>query len=515
MDANDKAPGQLDLSWLEKLKKGYAREPELECKPDNVTLDDFHAYMPQHAYIFVPTRALWSAISVNARIAPVPLLDPNGKPLLDNKGKPVKISAAAWLDRNRSVELMTWAPGKPELITGRFIDESGWIERAGIRCFNTYRPPTLVPGDAAGAARWLEHTRWVYPDSAEADHIIKWCAHRVQRPAEKVNHALVLGGHQGIGKDTILEPVTRAIGPWNFQEESPRTILDSRFNGYKKSIIFRISEARDLGAAERHTLYNHTKTLITAPPATLRVNEKYIKEYYIPNVCGVIFTTNYRDGLTLEPDDRRHYCVWSPRQKEDPRLAGSYFKDLYAYFDNGGDRDVMAYLLQVDLIGFDPKAPPPQTSFWWELVNSSRAPEAAELTDILDKLEWPDAVTVARIRSNASTSSFGEWLDDRRNQRIIPHRMEDCGYIAVRNPDAKDGIWKIAGRRQTSTPKPALTSSSSLRRHGRLATRQTASDFAIDQDIQVTKVMVRPLSSTACPVRALCGKYEGTSRDRF
>ena len=32
-------------------------------------------------------------------------------------------------------------------------------------------------------------------------------AHRVQRPWEKINHALVLGGLQGIGKDTILEPV--------------------------------------------------------------------------------------------------------------------------------------------------------------------------------------------------------------------------------------------------------------------------------------------------------------------
>ena len=36
-----------------------------------------------------------------------------------------------------------------------------------------------------------------------------WMAHRVQRPHEKINHALVLGGDQGIGKDTLLEPVQR------------------------------------------------------------------------------------------------------------------------------------------------------------------------------------------------------------------------------------------------------------------------------------------------------------------
>ena len=36
-----------------------------------VTLDDFHAYMPMHAYIFTPTRELWPASSVNARIPPI------------------------------------------------------------------------------------------------------------------------------------------------------------------------------------------------------------------------------------------------------------------------------------------------------------------------------------------------------------------------------------------------------------------------------------------------------------
>jgi hypothetical protein len=39
-----------------------------------VSLTDFYAYMPLHKYIFVPTRDLWPAVSVNARIKPVPKL---------------------------------------------------------------------------------------------------------------------------------------------------------------------------------------------------------------------------------------------------------------------------------------------------------------------------------------------------------------------------------------------------------------------------------------------------------
>jgi hypothetical protein len=32
---------------------------------------------------------------------------------------------------------------------------------------------------------------------------------------------------------------------------------------------------------------------------------------------------------------------------------------------------------------------------------------------------------------------------------MIPHRLEQCGYVPVRNDGAKDGLWKINGKRQT------------------------------------------------------------------
>ena len=47
---------------------------------------------------------------------------------------------------------------------------------------------------------------------------------------------LVMGGAQGIGKDTMLEPVKHAVGPWNFHEVSPAHLL-GRFNSLAKSVI--------------------------------------------------------------------------------------------------------------------------------------------------------------------------------------------------------------------------------------------------------------------------------------
>jgi hypothetical protein len=42
---------------------------------------------------------------------------------------------------------------------------------------------------------------------------------------------------------------------------------------------------------------------------------------------------------------------------------------------------------------------------------------------------------------------FREWLSDRRNSRLIPHRIEAAGYVSVR-AEVNHGLWIIDGKRQ-------------------------------------------------------------------
>ena len=59
-----------------------------------------------------------------------------------------------------------------------------------------------------------------------------------------------------------------------------------------------------------------------------------------------------------------------------------------------------------------------------------------------------------------TTSKIGaalEWLHDLRFRRALPHRMERCGYVPCRNPNAEDGLWKVNGRRQALYAKAGLS----------------------------------------------------------
>ena len=131
------------------------------------------------------------------------------------------------------------------------------------------------------------------------------------------------------------------------------------------------------------------KTLTAAPPTVLRCDEKHLREYPVPNVVGVVITTNYKtNGIFLPPDDRRHFVAWSEAQQDD--VTEAQWSDYYQWLEKDGSAHVAAYLREFDLSAFNPKAPPRKTPAFWEIVDSSRAPEDDE-TRRCDRGSWRPA----------------------------------------------------------------------------------------------------------------------------
>ena len=224
----------------------------------------------------------------------------------------------------------------------------------------------------------------------------------------KINHALLLGGSQGIGKDTLIEPVRHAVGPWNFFDISPQELL-GRFNGFCRSVIVRLNEARDLGDYDRYALYEHLKPLTAAPPDTLRVDEKNLREYSIVNCVGVVITTNNRtDGIHLPADDR---AIRVGGHLGKRRLPPDQW-EAFGMVRYGGFAHVTAYLGEFDL----------STSIRRRC--RQRRPHSGRLSmptghrkrrnlHLLDDLENPPAKTLGRMQDRAN-GHVGDWIKDRK-----------------------------------------------------------------------------------------------------
>jgi hypothetical protein len=186
----------------------------------------------------------------------------------------------------------------------------------------------------------------------------------------------------------------------------------------------------------------------------LRVDEKNMREYNVLNCCGPIYTTNKKDSIYLPADDRRTYVAWSNLVKED--FTKEFWDATWQWYADGGYGHVAAYLASLDISAFNPKAPPPQTAVFWEIVNLNRAPEDDELADAIDNLAErrdengnpirPDAITIKKITDALPTdrNDFYTWLTDRRNRRAIPH----CGAtIWMRTASGDQNVkWRPIAR---------------------------------------------------------------------
>jgi Bifunctional DNA primase/polymerase, N-terminal/Primase C terminal 2 (PriCT-2)/Family of unknown function (DUF5906) len=352
-------PTDIGAGWLFKLV--WKVNPGW----DRMSLDDFYFQLPSGKCIYVPLMDFWPASSVDDALPPVQITYVDGT----GATKVKKIKPHVSLSQNRPLQQTTWQPGMPQIIENKlFTDEGVWVNRRGTRGFNFYKRPSLIPGDARLAGPWLDVVDLVVGDNRP--HVVAWLAHRYEKPHEKINLALVIGGAPGIGKDSMIEPVKRAIDHHNFAEVDPPNMLRP-YTKWLQAVVLRISEARDLGDVNRYTFYNTLKRYTASPPDVLIIEEKYEPAYPIANVVGLIITTNHKDGLYLKDDDRRCHVSWSDAKVED---IGVDFLDRYwRWLNAGGDAHVAAYLRDFDLSNFNPKAPPPKTEAFWEMVETGPA----------------------------------------------------------------------------------------------------------------------------------------------
>ena len=186
------------------------------------------------------------------------------------------------------------------------------------------------------------------------------------------------------------------------------------------------------------------------------------------NVTGVIITTNHKvGGLFLPPDDRRHFVAWSTVERS--AFDEAYWAKYWGWLERwrrGGGRAIICG--GSTSRGFNPKAPPPRTQAFWEMVNAMRSEKESEMEDIIDSLDKPTALTISDLISRASTvgrHGFVDFLEERKNARVVGIRLEQCGYRRFANPNEKTGRWRVGGQRTGVYVAKELTDREAFRRN--------------------------------------------------
>lgn len=343
-----------------------------------------------------------------------------------------------------TVEGATWWPGKPKLIENIVCADSGIIRLRGARCFNTYVPPAWRkedPGeeDVAEPTPWIEHVRKLFPVVEEQEHFFDFAAHMIQRPDEKVNHGLVLGGKQGIGKDTMLLPLRRGVGEHNAAEIDPDAIARP-YNPYIRSVMLVINEVRPHDEDHKASgFYNQIKTLLASPPEMMAMEMKFFNPIYIRNLCHVILTTNEPLAMYIPDEDRRLFVMTS--ELPDPKLHDvfpeNYFENLHNWLESGGAMNVVHWL-DKRRYEFNPAAPPPMTSGKRLVIGSGLDVRRTLIDEVLERYSEVFDGDVIFARDLSDFVARGNLFDDRQAVAKILHakslhfKMDERGYDTIR-----------------------------------------------------------------------------------
>ena len=270
--------------------------------------------------------------------------------------------------RRTSFLNLTFRPGGPVMVDETLPDLEG-------PCFNIWKEPRRdAPLPASGSvsdtdvAPWLDMCAFVVPDARERMHVLDFLAWTIQRPGEKINHALVIGStNEGLGKDTLIEPVRAAVGRKYVREISPQHLARD-FNGWL--VGAKLIVVQEMHNFERKATMNRLKPLVAAPPAALHVNAKFRSEFFVPNIVSMIFFTNEEDALALNKGERRYFVTWNDA---DP-LERSRYAALWGWLHSGGADLAARWLMDRDISAFDAKGQAPGTQAKENMRKEARGP---------------------------------------------------------------------------------------------------------------------------------------------
>ena len=354
-----------------------------------------------------------------------------------------RVEASIWFDENRHaaggrvLEGVTYAAGDTVLVAkdGQVFGNR-WVDG---------RPDlsAVVPGDVSP---WLDHVEKLLPDPDEREHVFNVMAFKLQNPRIKINHAVLHGGDEGCGKDSMWAPFIWAVcGP----DLRNRGLVDgksinSRWGYALESEIMILNELKETEASERRALANSLKPIIAAPPDTLPIERKGMHPYDMANRLFVLAFSNHSVPITLETQDRRWFCIWSSA----PRMTEAEGQALWGWYKSGGFEKVAKWLALRDVSAFNPKATPMAAEYKMRLIENGRSMAESYVIEQIEKrsLEFAAGVVASPFHKLCTSLQNGSPNGVKIPQAALLHALkeagwQDLGMVKSTDYQTKKNIW--------------------------------------------------------------------------
>ena len=318
-----------------------------------------------------------------------------------------KATAQLWMEwpERRSFDGVVFEPG--------LIVDKRW--------YNFWRGFAVEPAltaDHPMVERWKEHLfeNICNHEKVLADWLTCWFAHLIQRPYEKPLVAVVFRGGKGVGKNALVERISKLLGG-HAMTTARRRYLVSNFTGHlQKTLLFVLDEAFWSGDKEAEGV---VKDLVTGEEHLIEPKGK--ESYTVRNLTRVVVIGN-EEWLVPASADERRWAVFEVG--EGRKQDRSYFEEMRLGLDEqGGAAHLLRYLMDYKItqdVSLAPNTvgltaqkisslePVPQ---WWHDTLSAGTIAGGDWGG-----EWPDVIPTNRLRD-----ALRRWVGNRNIKGRLPN----------------------------------------------------------------------------------------------
>lgn len=262
-------------------------------------------------------------------------------------------------------------------------------EVQGRRVANTFNIKTVpeaaedfTKGGKRAIERLKRHFKLICTTDEDTDILIKWIAHNIQYMGVKINWGPCIQSIQGTGKTFLGDLITELLGLANVNVVSP-TQVASQFNGWANGACVNVLQELRIVGHNRYDVVNALKPLMT--DKVIMVNPKGVQQYQTINTTNYIATTNFKDAIPLDDDDRRWWIIFMPIEHKDDffKLTGQihseYFTKLFAAIEDYAD-EIKLWFQKIDLTEFKKIKEAPMTVHKMSMI----ATEKTGLTGLVE-----------------------------------------------------------------------------------------------------------------------------------